>query len=192
MRCRPPPTPASPSRAASRVEVVPARGGRRTRSSAAVVNRSNSRNCGTMSALEVRRTRPAAPRATISRRAPLVRRVQVGEEEADCDGLDAFIARARGLPRAPRLVERLEHFATRRRDPFRSRQPVAALHERTRLPRDVLHERVVLRTLVATDVEHVPEPARRDHAGSRTVVLEQRRSSRSSFRGRANRSPTAQ
>jgi len=51
---------------------------------------------------------------------------------------------------------------------------VSALSERARLPGNVLLDRVVLRPLVTPDMEHVTEPACRDDAGARAVVLEQR------------------
>ena len=107
-------------------------------------------------------------------RALLVRRVDVGEEEADGDRLHPLVAkRAGGLAHAL-FVERLQHRALRRHPPLLHGQPVAAAHERARLPRDVLHDGVVLRPLVAADVDDVAVAGGRDHAGLGAVVLQHR------------------
>ena len=105
---------------------------------------------------------------------PLVLGVEVGEEEADGDRLDAGV-----LQRACRgphlvLVQRLEDLARRRHDPLARDVSVPALHERPRLPGDVLHDRVVLRPLVAADVDDVAEPFRRQHPRLGPAVLEHR------------------
>src|SRR5260370_1084567 len=65
--------------------------------------------------------------------ARLVRRIEVGEQEADGDGLDAgFLALAHGLANAF-LVERLQHFAARRHQPLRHRLALPALDPRSAL-----------------------------------------------------------
>jgi hypothetical protein len=76
-------------------------------------------------------------------------RVEIREEETDGDRLDASLLQRAGRNSDLVLVQGLEHLAGWRRDPFRDDVPVAALHERARLPGDVLHDRVVLRPLVA-------------------------------------------
>ena len=106
------------------------------------------------------------------RRAALVLGVEVREQEADGDRLDALLAE---LPRGGAhlvLVERHEHLAGRRHDPLGHDLAVAAPDERPRLPRDVLHHRVVQRPLVPADVDDVPEAARRDHPREGALVLE--------------------
>ena len=70
------------------------------------------------------------------------------------------------------LVERLQHLAPRRHQPLRHRLAMAALDQRPVLPGDVLHDRVVLRPLVAADMQDVAIAAGRDHAGDGAVVLE--------------------
>ena len=107
-------------------------------------------------------------------RALLVRGVDVGEEEADGDRLYALVAqRPRGLAHAL-FVERLQHVALRRHPPLLHGEAVAAAHQRARLPRDVLHDRVVLGPLVTADVDDVAVAGRGDHAGLGAVVLEHR------------------
>ncbi len=104
--------------------------------------------------------------------ARLVRRVEIGEQEADGDGLHArFLELAHGLAHAF-LVERLQHLALGRHQPLRHRLAMAALDQRPVLPGDVLHDRVVLRPLVAADVQDIAIAAGRDHAGHGAVVLE--------------------
>ncbi len=105
-------------------------------------------------------------------RARLVRRVEIGEQEADGDRLHAGVLQlAHGLADAF-LVERLQHLAARRHQPLGHRLAMAALDQRPVLPRDVLHDRVVLRPLVAADMQDVAVAAGGDHAGDGAVVLE--------------------
>ena len=107
-------------------------------------------------------------------RALLMRGVDVGEEEADGDRLHALLAeRAGGLAHAL-FVQRLQHGTLRRNPPLPHGEAVAATHERTRLPRDVLHDRVILRPLVAADVDDVAVAGRGDHASLGAVVLKHR------------------
>ena len=70
------------------------------------------------------------------------------------------------------LVERLQHLAARRHQPLRHRLAMPALDQRPALPRDVLHDRVVLRPLVAADMQDIAIAAGGDHAGDGAVVLE--------------------
>ena len=104
----------------------------------------------------------------------LVLGVEVGEEEADRDRLDAVLSELACDSPHVLLVERLEDLARRRHDPLDDDLPMAPLDERPRLPGDVLHDRVVLRALVAADVDDVAKAARRHEPGHRAVVLEHR------------------
>ena len=107
-------------------------------------------------------------------RALLVAGVDVGEEEADGDRLHALLAqRPRSLAHAL-LVQRLQHLALRRHPPLAHGHAVAPAHQRARLPGDVLHDRVVLRALVAADMDDVAVAGRGDHAGHGAVVLQHR------------------
>ena len=104
----------------------------------------------------------------------LVRGVDVGEEEADGDRLHTLVPqRACGLAHAV-LVQRLQHVALRRHPPLLHGEAVAAAHQRARLPRDVLHDRVVLGPLVTADMDDVAVAGGGDHAGLGAVVLEHR------------------
>ena len=104
----------------------------------------------------------------------LMRRVEVGEEEADRDRLHPLLAqRTRGLAHAL-LVQRLQHGAPGRHPPLAHAEPMPPTHQRARLPRDVLHDRVVLRPLVAADMDDVAVAGGGDHAGLGAVVLEHR------------------
>ena len=106
--------------------------------------------------------------------APLVLRVEVGEEEADRDRLDARLFQRAGGGANLGFVQRLQHVPGRWRDPFRDDLAVAALDERPGLPGNVLHDRVVLRPLVAADVNDVAEALCRQHSGLGAAVLEHR------------------
>ena len=84
-------------------------------------------------------------------------------QQADRDGLDAGrLQRAHALAHLV-LVERHEHLAVRRGHALLDREPVAALDERPRLPRQLLLEREVERLLVPGDVQDVAEALGRDH-----------------------------
>ena len=119
--------------------------------------------------------------------APLVLGVEVGEEEADRDRVDARSAAA--ARRGPRTSSSSSGSSTSPAGgPIRSltTMTVAALDERPGLPGDVLHDRVVLRALVAADVDDVAE--------ARVVIIpvarrgaRAPRSSRPSSRGRPRR-----
>ena len=61
-----------------------------------------------------------------------------------------------------------------RPDPLRDDLPVAPPDEGAVLPRDFLMDRVVLRTLMARDVEDVAVAERRDQPHARAVVLQER------------------
>ncbi len=101
-----------------------------------------------------------------------MRRVEIGEEEADRDGLDPF-----GLERLRRfadrgLVERLELLAARRHQPALHDLAMAALDQRPALPGQLLHDRVMLDALVAGDMDDVAEAFIGHHAGARAAMLE--------------------
>ena len=89
------------------------------------------------------------------RRPPLVRRVEIGEQEAHGDRFHALVAQLARRAAHLVLVERHEHLARGRNDPLGDDLAMTTLDERPRLPRDVLHDRVVLRPLVAADVDDV-------------------------------------
>ena len=102
----------------------------------------------------------------------LVPGVDVGEEEAHRDGLDALGPQGPGGPAHPLLVQRLQLLAPGRRQAAADRLAVAPPHQRPRLPGDVLHDRIVLRPLMAADMQNVPIAAIDDHAGPGAVVLQ--------------------
>ena len=98
-------------------------------------------------------------------------RVQIGEQEADRDRLDASGAQeASGLAHR-RFVERNQFVPSWRREPLGDRQAMAALDQRPILPRNFLADRIMLRPLMASDVDDIAIPGRGDHAGHRPVML---------------------
>ncbi len=102
----------------------------------------------------------------------LVLGVEVREQEADGHRLDAGLTkRARGHPDTV-LVQRLQYVACRRSDPLSNDHAVTPLHERARLPGNVLHDRVVLRPLMTSDVHDVSEALGRHEPALRPAVLE--------------------
>ena len=105
-------------------------------------------------------------------RARLVRGIEVGEQEADGDRLHARLFQLAHRLAHAGFVERLQHLALGRHQPLLHRLAMAALDQRPVLPGDVLHDRVVLRPLVAADMQDVAIAAGRDHAGDGAVVLE--------------------
>nr|WP_228430456.1 hypothetical protein [Baekduia soli] len=105
--------------------------------------------------------------------AQLVARVQEGEQEADADRLHAPVLELEDRLDRARLVERDRDLA-RGHDALGDRLAVLALHQRPALVGDVLHEREVVRPLVAADVDDVAEALRRQHPGAPAVVLEER------------------
>ena len=93
-------------------------------------------------------------------------------QQADRDRLDAgLLQRPHALAHLV-VVELDQHVAVRDGDPLLHRQPVAALDERPRLPRQLLLEREVERLLVPGDVDDVAEAVRRDHPGLRAGMGE--------------------
>ena len=104
----------------------------------------------------------------------LVLRVEVGEQEADGDRLDALrLQFHRGLAHGG-LVQRHDLLAGRRDQPPRDGLAVAALDQRTALPGQFLHDRIVLDALVAGDVDDVAEALIGDETGLCALVFEHR------------------
>jgi hypothetical protein len=104
--------------------------------------------------------------------AQLMRRVQVGEQEADGDGLDARLLQlARGA--ADRvLVQRFQNLAPGRDQPLGDGLAVPAAHQGPILPGDLLHDRVVLRPLMAPDMQDVAVSRRGDQPRFHALVLQ--------------------
>ena len=104
----------------------------------------------------------------------LMRRIEVGEQKAYRDRLDPLGAqRARRLAHA-RLVERHQDIAARRHQPLRHGTAVAPPHQRPILPRYFLADRIMLRALVAPDMDDVAIARGGDHPGHGAVIFEDR------------------
>src|SRR5260370_38607309 len=100
-----------------------------------------------------------------------MRGVQRGEEKAARHRLDAVrLQRARGFDDIG-LVERLDLFAARRREATLDDLSITALDERTALPGQLLHDRIMLDPLVPRDMDDVAKAFVRDHAGAAALVL---------------------
>ena len=102
----------------------------------------------------------------------LVLVVHEGEDERDDDGADAALLEDADPLEHVVLVERRPDPAVRRQDALGDRDPVAALHQRARLPGHVEVEREVVGALVAGDVQDVAEVAGGEHAHLRAGVLD--------------------
>ena len=101
-------------------------------------------------------------------------RVEVGEQKTDCDRINARLVQfKRGLPDLV-FIQRRQHFAVGRSQPFGGGLAKAPPDQRSCLPGYVLHYRIVLRTLVAADMDNIPETGRCDHAGPHALVLQYR------------------
>jgi hypothetical protein len=107
-------------------------------------------------------------------RAALMLGVDVREQEADRDRLDARLVEFSRGGADLLLVERLLDVTARRGEPLGDDLAVPPPHERLRLPRDPLLQRIVLGPLVPADVDDVAKTARRDHAGRCAAVLQRR------------------
>ena len=102
----------------------------------------------------------------------LMRCVQVREQEADRYRLDTGGAkRSRRLAHRS-LVERNQYLAARRRQALGDREAMPAPDQRPILPGNFLADRIMLRTLVASDVDDIAIAGSRDHAGDRPVMLQ--------------------
>ena len=104
----------------------------------------------------------------------LVRRVEVGEQEADRDRLDAIVAQRSRRLSHPHLIERYQHLALGRNETLRHRPAVAPAGQRPVLPRHFLADRIMLRPLVAPDMDDVAIAFGGDHSGDGAIVLENR------------------
>ena len=100
----------------------------------------------------------------------LVRVVEVRVQETDRDRLDASALEEEHLATHGVFVERRDDLAVGRGDALGHDAAMAALDQRTRLPRQVLLEREVERLLVARNVENVAEAFGRDHADLGALV----------------------
>ena len=132
MRCRPPPTSASPSRAVELGDVVPHAGGR---------ERVHSRRREPLELAELRDDIARGADICVGqhladdpRRGPFVRRVQVRKEEQTATASMPSLARTRAASHTSSLVERLKHLSTGGVIFSVTGQPVPALREWTRLP----------------------------------------------------------
>ena len=101
-------------------------------------------------------------------------RVEVGEQKTDCDRINARLVQfKRGLPDLV-FIQRRQHFAVGRSQPFGDGLAKAPPDQRSCLPGYVLHYRIVLRALVTADMDNIPETGRCDHAGPHALVLQYR------------------
>src|SRR5436853_90266 len=120
---------------------------------------------------EVQTKQSGASSRTISR-PHLMSRVQVGEQKADRDRLDALAAQRAGRLAHARLVERDQDVATRWNEALRHGTAVAPPHQRAILPRHLLADRIMLRALMASDVDDVAIAGGSDHPGYGAVIFE--------------------
>ena len=102
----------------------------------------------------------------------LMRGVQIREQEADCDRLDPLGAQRPSRLAHPFLVEWNQFFPARRRQAFGDRPAMTASDQWPILPRNFLADRIVLRALVASDVDDIAIAGSRNHAGHRPVMLQ--------------------
>ena len=140
---------------------------------AAVVNRSNSRNCGDTKEDVVTN---ASGRILRHDRldAVLMRRIEVGEQKADGDGFHASLAKRDRRAAHPLFIQGLELLPVRRRQASLDHHAVAAFDQWTILPGQLLPDRVVLDPLMASDMQNVAEAFIGDHACPGALVLEHR------------------
>ena len=139
----------------------------------AVVNRSNSRNCGATEALVVTKQSGSCSRRISAARSSWAGFRYENRKHTATDSTP-HSASSRATARTASSSSGTTRLAVRRRDPLGHGQAVAAAHERRRLPGDVLHHRVRLRPLMASDVDDVAHALGGDHSGQRAAVLEHR------------------
>ena len=101
-------------------------------------------------------------------------RIEIREKKTHGDRFDAFGLQGAGRGKNAGFVERLELFATRRREPPLHHFTMAPLHQRPVLPRQFLHDRIVLNPLMPRDMDNVAEAFVGEHAGARAFVLQHR------------------
>ena len=99
--------------------------------------------------------------------------VEIGEEEADSNGLDSFCLQLLDGAAHFSFVEREQYLPGGGDQAFCHDLPVASADQRPVLPGDVLHDRVILGSLVTGNVQDVAETAGRQHAGHGSVMLQQ-------------------
>ena len=103
-----------------------------------------------------------------------MRRVEVREKKADCDGFDAGVAQRDRRVAHPLFVQWLEFLPVRRREAPSDHHAIAAFDQRTVLPRQLLSDRVVLDPLMTPDMQDVAKALVGDHASFGALVLEHR------------------
>src|SRR5262249_54563994 len=97
---------------------------------------------------------------------------QIGKQEADCDGLDTLLLQFLDLSSGFLFIERNENIADGRNQAFRHDLAMTSADERANLPGNVLHDRIVLRALMAADMNDVAIAAGGDHSGPGAFVFE--------------------
>jgi hypothetical protein len=81
--------------------------------------------------------------------------VEIGEQKADRDRLDRFGFQSVGRHNHASLIERLKFITVRRNKPALHHLAVTPFDQRAVLPRQLLHDRVVLGPLVPRDMNDV-------------------------------------
>ena len=100
-----------------------------------------------------------------------MRRIEIGEQKADRDCLNRF--RFQGARRRDHtsLIEWLKLLAPWRNEPSFHHLAVTPLDQRPGLPRQFLHDRVVLGPLVSRDMDNVAEAFVGQHARAGAFML---------------------
>jgi len=101
-------------------------------------------------------------------------RVEIGEKKTDGDRFDAFRFQRAGRGHHPAFIKRIEFVTVRRREPSLHHLAVTALDQRPVLPRQFLHDRIMLDALMAGDMDDVAEALVGQHAGTCPLVLQHR------------------
>ena len=101
-------------------------------------------------------------------------RIEIGKQETHRDGLHALVSQVAGRAAHLLLVEGHQHVPLRRDQAFGHHFAVAALDQRAVLPGDFLENRVMLRALMASDVDDVAVSLGRHHASLGALVFEER------------------
>ena len=103
-----------------------------------------------------------------------MRRIEIGEKKADGDRFDPLGFQQTGGGNDATFIERLKFLSVRRAEPAFHHFAVPPLDQGPVLPRQFLHDRIVLDTLVTRDVDDVAESFVGEHAGPRALVLQHR------------------
>ena len=101
-----------------------------------------------------------------------MRRIEIGEQKAYRDRFDAFRLQRPRRGKHAAFIERLKFLAMRRYQSSLHDFAMAALDQRPVLPRQFLHDRIVLDTLMTRDVDDVAEALIGEHAGASAFVLQ--------------------